>query len=439
MEDDQDGQKEELALEEAKKYVEELYELRDHYFERNGIEKATEKSREVGEKMVEVREQLDKLLGMCHKKAHYFYLRGRTLNVLPTYDPQAQEALSRAVKLDPLLVDAWNDLGECLWKKGDIEGAKNCFTGALEHSKNKMSLRNLSMVLRQIGKDPQQKIDNISLSVEKAKEAVSLDLVDGVSWYILGNAYLSLFFLGSQSPSLLKQCLASYARAEKDPVAASNPDLHFNRAMVYRYQEEYQLCLEGFNKASLYDPGWEDPLKLQAKLLKYLHDILKLIHNKGKLKPKRLQGMINSFKEQDLGPYSGGKYTSNSGKTVSLDHVVLSNLTDGLNANKVISGKVIGIVNNDEPVPFTFPIVDSDGTCFPVTLYNLRAGCGVVVGDTVAIPEPFVQSTDFIENNQVFKFSSIRVDTPLVMVVNKRKLGADKLAPSTLSFTLKSE
>ena len=71
--------------------------------------------------------------GMCDKKANYFNLLGRTLNVLPTYDPQAQEALARAVKLDPLLVEAWNSLGECLWKKGDIEAAKNCFTGALEH------------------------------------------------------------------------------------------------------------------------------------------------------------------------------------------------------------------------------------------------------------------------------------------------------------------
>lgn len=51
-------------------------------------------------------------------------------------------------------------------------------------------------------------------------------------------------------------------------------------SQVYRYQEEYELCLGGFKKASLYDPGWEDPLKLQEKLLKYLHDILELIHNK---------------------------------------------------------------------------------------------------------------------------------------------------------------
>ena len=49
----------------------------------------------------------------------------------------------------------------------------------------------------------------------------------------------------------------------------------------------------------------------------------------------------------------------------------------------------------------TFSIVDSEGTCFPITLYNLRAGCGVIVGDTVAIPEPFVQSTDIVENKHV--------------------------------------
>lgn len=49
----------------------------------------------------------------------------------------------------------------------------------------------------------------------------------------------------------------------------------------------------------------------------------------------------------------------------------------------------------------TFAVVDKDGTCFPVTLYNLRTGAGVIMGDTVAIPEPYVQSTDFSENDKV--------------------------------------
>lgn len=35
------------------------------------------------------------------------------------------------VKLNPSLVDAWLCLGNCIWKKGDLPGAKNCFTLAL--------------------------------------------------------------------------------------------------------------------------------------------------------------------------------------------------------------------------------------------------------------------------------------------------------------------
>ena len=40
---------------------------------------------------------------------------------------------------------------------------------------------------------------------------------------------------------------------------------------------------------------------------------------------------------------------------------------------------------------------------------------------------------------QTFKFMSIRVDNPVVLVVNKKKLGANRLAPSTLLVTTKSE
>ena len=66
-------------------------------------------------------------------KAEYFLLRGRTLNVIGKYTEEANESLSKAVKLAPKSVEAWNQLGECFWKKGDMEGAKNCFTGALQH------------------------------------------------------------------------------------------------------------------------------------------------------------------------------------------------------------------------------------------------------------------------------------------------------------------
>jgi len=66
-------------------------------------------------------------------------LRGKALNVLPLYDREAQENLSKAVKLDPKLSDAWVSLGESYWKNGEVDAARNCFLGALNHVSNDYS------------------------------------------------------------------------------------------------------------------------------------------------------------------------------------------------------------------------------------------------------------------------------------------------------------
>lgn len=66
------------------------------------------------------------------QKAEFLLQKGRCLNVAPDYSAEAEKCLSRAVKLEPGLVEGWNTLGEQYWKKGDLIGAKNCFTGALQ-------------------------------------------------------------------------------------------------------------------------------------------------------------------------------------------------------------------------------------------------------------------------------------------------------------------
>ena len=66
-------------------------------------------------------------------RVQYWYLRGKALNITPDYSPVAEECLSRAVKHDPSLVDAWNCLGESYWKAGNVQQAHDCFTGSLAH------------------------------------------------------------------------------------------------------------------------------------------------------------------------------------------------------------------------------------------------------------------------------------------------------------------
>lgn len=74
------------------------------------------------------------------------------------------------------------------------------------------------MVARQeVASKKDDKIKNIELGVSLAKEAVQLDTNDGLSWAVLGNAHLSSFFVISQNPKTLKQCMSAYVQAVSFP------------------------------------------------------------------------------------------------------------------------------------------------------------------------------------------------------------------------------
>lgn len=78
--------------------------------------------------------------------AGYCYLKGRALNIMPSYNKEAEELLSKAIKLDPKLVDAWNELGSCYWKNDKISEAINCFKGALKQVNRSKFLRRPKLI-----------------------------------------------------------------------------------------------------------------------------------------------------------------------------------------------------------------------------------------------------------------------------------------------------
>ena len=106
--------------------VQDLFTFRDRFFETHPIELAREKREMVDKKMKEVLDDLDQLAlkedieeETLEKKAYRTYLKGRVLNVAPDHCPEAEQLLSKAVKLEPNLVNAWIELGECYWKRGE--------------------------------------------------------------------------------------------------------------------------------------------------------------------------------------------------------------------------------------------------------------------------------------------------------------------------------
>ncbi|KAI3875449.1 hypothetical protein MKX03_032155, partial [Papaver bracteatum] len=215
----------------ATKAAENLYHLRDTYFPANQLEKISKLQTEADLAL----ELLNCIPSGQRKspaqRATYEFLRGKILDVLPDYRKEAEDHLSKAVKLNPSLADAWLCLGNCIWKKGDLLSAKNCFSLALKKGPNKKILCQLSMLERSLAQGSENQAEVVEQSIEHAKEAITLDIKDGNSWYNLGNACLTSFFVtGSWEHKKLVQSLKAYQNAEKDERMKSNPDLHFNCA-----------------------------------------------------------------------------------------------------------------------------------------------------------------------------------------------------------------
>lgn len=423
------------VLQKLQALVDQLYSFRECYFETHGVEDAGRKQQDVREEMEKTLRQMEEVVGSVQGKAQVLMLTGKALNVTPDYSPKAEELLSKAVKLEPKLVEAWNQLGEVYWKKGDIAAAHTCFSGALTHCKNKVSLQNLSMVLRQLRTDTgDEHSRHVMDSVRQAKLAVQMDVHDGRSWYILGNAYLSLYFNTGQNPKISQQALSAYAQAEKvDRTACSNPDLHLNRATLHKYEENYGEALEGFSRAAVLDPAWPEPQQREQQLLEFLNRLTSLLESKGKVKTKKLQSMLGSLRPAHLGPCGDGRYQSASGQKLTLELKPLSALQPGVNSGAVVLGKVVFSLTTEEKVPFTFGLVDSDGPCYAVMVYNMVQSWGVLIGDSVAVPEPNLRLHRIQHKGKDYCFSSVRVETPLLLVVNGKPQGSSSQAAATVA------
>lgn len=113
--------------------VNELGTFRDRYILNYGIANAANKLRDIDN-------QLDERLEIFLKhqpaalevnRPYYYYLKGKLLNIKVTYSSEAESLLSKAIKLDPKIVDAWNELGESYFKANEFAKAQSCFEGGL--------------------------------------------------------------------------------------------------------------------------------------------------------------------------------------------------------------------------------------------------------------------------------------------------------------------
>ncbi|XP_050441436.1 tetratricopeptide repeat protein 5-like [Adelges cooleyi] len=404
--------------------VEELYTFNKSSLEDN-LENQSSNKIILKEKIQQVIQLMkdNEVSAIAENKAHYYFLLGKTGSVIHPVTEECINAFSKAVKLNPAHLDAWNSLGECLVHLKRYSEAKYCFLASLKHGKSKVILRNLSIIMRETQLLTNENMrESLEAGIEYAKEAVELDSSDGESWTILGNAYLSLFFR-KQEDKLLRQSINSFEKALQDPAAAKNADLHFNRGVALKYGEIYTDALASFEKASLLDPQWTIAKDTLEDLIKYLKSTQTLYQRKGQMKSKRLKQMTDSLDTSCLGLYKD-KIKSMKGEVV-LKPSPISQLEVGLNIDKVVCGRVVCVVYNQEPVPYTFCLVDKELACIVVSVYNLAQGKGPIIGDSVAIPEPYMSKIEATYKDQKYAYPSIRVNLPLTVIVNKKCISSE--------------
>ncbi|XP_061218135.1 tetratricopeptide repeat protein 5-like [Neopsephotus bourkii] len=357
-------------------------------------------------------------------------LQAEALGVCPTAAPQVEQALSRAVKLDPGLASAWIRLGELQWARGDLEGARACFRGALAHPRPRdvtpgaeaRARRLLSVVLRAGGGG-----GALRESLAQAEAAVRCQPCDGASWYVLGNAYVSLFFAGGQSPEAARRALGAYAQAERvDPDAANNPDLHLNRATLLQYEERYGAALEGLSRAGALAPGWAEPRRRHAQLLDFLSRLCTALANRPPSRGKRRRS------RPDPSHPSPTSSPPSPPLPPSLSPAPLSELRPGPNPRRALIGRVLFTCAPEGRVPYVLGLADGAGGVAAITVYNAAPDWTVAVGDSVAVPRPCLKQHQHQHQGQTFSFLGVRVPSPLSLLINGRPPPGSALAPARL-------
>ncbi|KAL0424674.1 UNVERIFIED_CONTAM: Tetratricopeptide repeat protein 5 [Sesamum radiatum] len=348
---------------EASKAVDLLYNIRDTYFPTNPDEKTSKLLMESNLAL----QLLDKIPPEERKtpmqRATYEYLRGKVLDVFPEYKKEAEDHLSKAVKLNPSLADAWLSLGA------------------------------------------EDQIKIVDDSIKHAKEAIALDVKDGNSWYNLGNACLTSFFAtGAWDHGKLLQSLKAYQHAEKDERMSSNPDLYYNSAIVNKYLENYERALSGFEAAALRDPGL-NAMEEVHKIVRLLDKIESLL--RGQTKVKRLASLASSLASVNLNP-------SYRGETID-------RLLEGLNKAVAIVGRVIFFVKHENVAPFFYLLCDSSQICYVLSVYGIQSEA-IKEGDQLTLLDPSYHYVDFSWKGKLYQFRSVRIDFLEQVLVNGKTL-----------------
>lgn len=258
-------------------------------------------------------------------KAYDLMIRGKNLNSATSFSQEAFDLLTKAIKLNPYLIEAWIELTTCYQNRLDFDGATACLENALKYCNskepNKIVLRKLSTCIRQKTCDSQEtKITTLLRSLDLSKQALKCDMFDEENYYNLAKAYLCLFFATEcVDQQLINLSKAAYLKAlslsnesyskvknksdqqplenDKDIVNKlmdnnliekprkpfiKQSDFLFNFSTVLVYLQEFQKAIEYLREAIILDRDWDEPKNFEESLVNYLKQVYLMMNDVSK-------------------------------------------------------------------------------------------------------------------------------------------------------------
>ncbi|KAJ3345884.1 hypothetical protein HDU91_007196 [Kappamyces sp. JEL0680] len=332
------------------------------------------------------------------QKATYHYLRGKLFNLFTDYVAVSEDDLCKAVKLHPTAVHMWRELGECFWKKGDIEEADNCFSWVLEIERTPQALTESAMVKRRLKKDKH----HLEWSIRLCKEALQLDLAYTDAWVGLGLSYMAVYFHLSRNTRDLKMALAAFNKT--DP-SSTNPDLFQSRASIHQYFENYDQAIADFERASALDPAL-DCRSLIESIQAFVRDLSCAIETKGNLTEEEIDSAMQRFTPLQP-PLQNEVYIKDEAPFTQSSRLRIQILS--------------AVPRYHDAVGSSYLVMDSHGDVCALTILNIHASA-IKPRDLLVITAPAVVT--FGPAHHLV----IRVDDPIQISLNGARITPQQMA-----------
>lgn len=296
-----------------------------------------------------------------------------------------------------------------MWKKQDITQAIKYFEKALELEPNNInSLRSLSMVIRT--KDTvlkEEKLEIAKKSLDYANQAIKLGIQDSMSWYVYGNAYFYKAFVDKTQYNDLNLALGSYNKSQEKGSKYKNPDLFYNRGVVHAYLENYEQAYNDFNEATLIDQTLNSK-EICANISNIVSQTCKLVKNQCGLKPTKLAQILASI------PY-------NIKEDIAFKLAHTSELVEGSNKGKLITGKFIQSIQSSFDVPISIACVDYSGEFHCLSMYNFSKEFVQTINyttSTFVLLNPELKKIKMTLNEKTYEYPCLQVSEPQNLLVD---------------------